>query len=200
MDFLGEIGPFRLLFADRQEADARVLDPDDLLAEEVSHDGELKEVKRLAGDVRAHVQQHGPARQRRENGCQRGPVDPVLKPDDHLGDGHDRAGVPGRDEPARGPVAHQLRGDADRRVALLAQRDPGSLVHGHDLRGVPDLDPEAGAVLRLDQGQELGLPSHQDDAYVVGPDRFHRALDFGDGRVFAPHRIDSNLDHRVAAS
>ena len=72
------------------------------------------------------------------------PVDALDRADDHLGRDHGGPGVARRDEALGPAVAHAVGGDADRGVALLADRGRGRVVHRDDLGRVHDLDVRPG--------------------------------------------------------
>src|SRR5207244_3526636 len=55
--FLGELVALALLLADRKQADARVVEPEDIARVDVAHDGELQKVPRLRIHVGARVEE-----------------------------------------------------------------------------------------------------------------------------------------------
>ena len=76
-----------------------------------------------------------------EDGSERGAVDPLDHPHDHLGADHRRPRVAGREHAARPPVPDQLGRDADRRPRLPPERGDGRVVEPDHLVGVDDADP-----------------------------------------------------------
>src|SRR5207247_1197721 len=72
--FLGELVALALLLADRKQADARVVEPEDIAGVDVAHDGELQKVPRLRIHVGARVEEDRELPEVRENGGDRRPV------------------------------------------------------------------------------------------------------------------------------
>jgi hypothetical protein len=87
--------------------------------------------------------------------------------------------LPAETNAARLAVAHQLGGDAQRGIALAAERHRGALGHAHDLGGVADLDAET-------LGAEPTRAS-LDGLTVADEDDGRAELADGDDRAFHHH-------------
>ena len=186
----GELGALALLLADRHEADPGRGRADDLLGVEMTHDGELPELRRLGVQIGSDVQHHGPPPAGREDPGQGGTVHTVDRPDDRLGRDHRRTGVAGRDHGLGSAFAHQPGANPYGSVPLLAD-GCRRLLHRHHLVGVLDgnlLDPAETFELGLD----LVPISDENDLAVILFDRaegpFHRCP----RREVASHGVDGN--------
>src|SRR5207244_12788364 len=71
--FRSELVALALLLADRKQADARVVEPEDIARVDVAHDGELQKVPRLRIHVGARVEEDRELPEVRENGGDRRP-------------------------------------------------------------------------------------------------------------------------------
>ena len=122
----------------------------------------------------------------------RRPVDARQRFQHEARDGHQRTGVAGRDAGVGRAVLHQVDGDAERRVLLLAQRVGGRLVHVDDFARRVHRQPLArGRFHAGDQGIERRPQAYQNDAgircrFQERDCRGHRDR----GAVVAPHRVD----------
>ncbi len=139
--FARQLVPLCLLFADREQTDARPLDGQHPLGIDVAHDGELRQVLYLAVDIGPHIQQDGwPSRSRRHDRSERGPVHARDRAKHHLGRGHGGAGIAGSKEAGHGVILDQLQSQPHGTIRLLAQRRRGLVVHGNPFRRMDDLD------------------------------------------------------------
>src|SRR5689334_12693638 len=135
-----EIIALRVLFADRQQSDARVLAAEQVARVHGAHVRELDEIAGLAHRVRAHVEHDRALLRVREERGQRGPRHAVQasQPDGRGGD--DRARVAGAEDGVDLPFLVQLREHAERRLALAAHGGRRLLRHLDLLGGVHDLE------------------------------------------------------------
>src|SRR5687768_4768836 len=95
MGFASEVGAFDFFRAVAQNADARVLRAEDLLAVKRTHDGELGQINRLALGRGAPVDEDKVASLRRHNGCDSGALDALEGTQSNGGRGNHSAGVSG---------------------------------------------------------------------------------------------------------
>ena len=111
----GKVVPLGLFFADRQQSHPRIAGGGKASAEDrtevnVSHDGELLKVLRLAIDVRAHVQHdRGSLGGGGKNVGKRRTIDPGNDAENHLGRDHGGSGISSRDETGGGTVLDQTK-------------------------------------------------------------------------------------------
>ena len=157
----------------------------------LAHHRELLQVDGCAIDVRAHVEQNRRRVQDRgESRRQRRTVHARQRAQHHFGRGHGRARV-ARSHKARGaPFAHQPQSDADRRIALGANR-LHLVVHGDDFAGVNHVNrqtPRAGITRQL--GPQLRFRPHQQHADAVMARRLQCAFNLRLRRLVGPHRIE----------
>ena len=186
-----------LFFADGEQPHARLGPPQDDARIDLAHHRELRQHLGRAIHVGAHVHQH----HRRSAGGgqdahQRGPVHARHHALHHLGGGHHRAGVAGRDQPLRRSVAHQARRHPDGAVPLGAESLGGAVLHGDHVAGVHHLDGKVAVVfVFLEFRLDHFLPAHQDDLDPQVPGGADRPLHFGFGGVIPAHCIYRNGQH-----
>ena len=158
-----------------------------------AHDGELQQVLGRAIYVRAEVEHRGGTaglvgQQRRD----RGAVDAVERLQHVAGDGHQRAGVSGRDAGGRATFLDEPDRDAHRGIALLAQRDLDRVVHLDDFGRTDDLDARAidgflGREARLDGGR---IPTRMTAKVGVTRQELQRSGNRDRQAMITAHNVD----------
>ena len=130
-----------LLFADREQTDARPFDAQHQARVDLAHQRELLEHLRFAVDIGAHVDHHHrSAFLRREHAGKRGTVHPRNLAQQHLRDGHAGTGVAGGNEAVRFTRGSQPRADVHGTFPFAARRFGSVVVHGDAVGGVHHFD------------------------------------------------------------
>ena len=131
------LGFFR---ADAQNADARSFASKNLARINTSHHRELREMKRLALDVRTGVQQDKFISLARDDRSDAAAVHAVNPPDFEGCRRENAAGVAERNQRVGLAVADQLGGTGDGGILFFAERDNRFVVHRHHFAGVNHFD------------------------------------------------------------
>ena len=122
-------------------------------------------------------------------------VDTGQVTEQHDPGGHHRSGVASTDECAGVAGLDELEADANRAVALAAQRLDGAVVHFDDLRSVMHVDRQIPNAVAVElAGDPLAVADQRDgNGELTG--RVDRSLDDGFGGVIAAHGVDGNGFH-----
>ena len=209
----GQLIALQRFLADRQQADPRRRPPERDLGVGAAHRRELAQVRRLAVDGGADVEEHRLAARGRDRHGQRRPID--ARQQAEAGDGGDdgRAGVPGAEQARHLARPDALDGDADRRGAL-AQRVTRAIGHADVFGSIDEGEGQAGPIgLAGEAGLELGDRADELEGEPQLTDGEERALDDPGRGVVAPHGVDrqgtrgstdrqggQTLSHAVAGS
>src|SRR5579863_2448270 len=159
----------------------------------LSHDGELLEIVRLAIHIRAHIQQScGRTQRGRKNRGQRRTIHARDCAQNHFCRGHGGAGVAGGDESHGAALPHQAQTHAHGRIALGAHRLDRFVLHADDFAGMDDVDGQTrrGGMARQFRAEE-GFGPDQQHANVAVPHRLNRAFDLGLWPAVRTHRVQS---------
>ena len=182
-----------LLLADREERDAGPLDAEGALGEQGAHVGVLGEVLRGRVGVRPDVEEHERSRVGDHLDREGGAIHAAGAAQAQDRGRHRGAGVPGGDHGVGPTALHEVAGDEDGGVLLLAEREGRVLVHLDDLAG--GLDGHVGREGGSDDG---GDPRrHPDEDYlVVGVLRSVQERPGHDlvRGVVTAHRVDRQAD------
>ena len=124
---------------------------------------------------------------------------PGKPPEHRMRRDHRRAGMAGAEERVGAPVGHGLRGDADRRLRLAAQRRGRGFLHLDAVGSIGDLDVEPGCAGMPRQLAFDGTSCANQQQTDLKMTRGHQrpADDAGRGLV-AAHRV--NGDAQCAAA
>jgi len=183
-----------LLLADGEQSDPRSRGMELGAVKDLAHDAELFEMFRAAVDVGADIEEHGGgAGGGGESGGEGGPLHTRQAAENHLGGGHDGAGIAGADHGGGASIAHQAAGDVNRGVFLAAHRPHHLLIHADDLGGGHELDQLA---LRAGMGVErllqlLHQPDQQ-DAGAAFAGSFQRSFQLRLRGEVAAHRVQGD--------
>src|ERR1019366_1730845 len=196
---VGELVALVFLFADGEQADARIGAVQDVARINFGHHRELAQHAGSAIDVGADIDQnHGRAFGGGEDTDQSGALHARDNTLDYFGGGHDGAGVARGHEALRDAVAHQARGDTEGAVAFGAEGLGGAVLHGDTLAGVHNLNGEcAVAILHFELTADHVLLAHQDDFDSQIPGGANRPFYFSFRGVVTAHCIHRNGQHVV---
>ena len=164
-----------ILRADAQDADARVFPSEHFARIDIAHDGELREVERLAFDIGAGVQQDKFIALPWNDGGDAAAVHPGNASDFERGRRENAAGVAEGNQRVGLAFADQFGGAGNGRILFFAEGMAGLVVHFHDFAGVDDSDAMVAKTACGQGGVDGGLVANE----VKGGDFF----DWSPGRA-----------------
>ena len=187
----GEIVSFGLFPAVAQDADARVGIAEDFPRIDAAHDGELRQVQRLALGIGAGIQQQKVFLRRRKNYGDRRALDVFQRAQSDRGRGHQTAGVAARNHRVALALLDQLQGASHGAVLFLAQDVEWLVLHREHFGGVNDFDA---VVLQASFGHcrpDLCFVTHEAQLgdFAAGVERDFDALNDNLTAVVATHDI-----------
>ena len=151
-------------------------------------------MERPAFHVGAGIDQARPPVQGRHDRHDGRPIDLGQIAQQRDGQAQHGARISGADHRAGVPVLDVLKGDAQGRVPLAAQRGHGRIAHSDDFAGVPDGD--AGRFGLPEAGQFPADPllvADQQHRHAVFLRRLDGTRHHGSGGMVSPHRVHGNL-------
>ena len=190
-----ELVALALFLADRQEPDARRLDPEGDAGVDAAHGRKLQEMRGPALHGRPDIEEHGRPLPRRDGRREGRPIDAVDHPERGVGRHHGGAGVSRAEQRRRLPAGHDVSRHPDRRPRLPPERGSGRLRHPDDIAGLD----EAHSVRVVMHPGELGrqpvsrTDEHHTKIEMTG--RRQRARDDGPRRKVAAEGVDRDPDH-----
>ena len=179
-----------LFLADRQQPDARPLDAQPRPRVDRAHHAELQQMRRLALDRRARVDQHRRPVPRRHRRRQRRTIDAGQHAERARAPPHRGAGVPGATSAAASPRATSSAATRIDARGLRRSASAGdsaiSTTSGASITRMSSASGRRGGQLRFDRG----TAADEIDADAQMPRGGQRAVDDARRRMIAAHRVD----------
>ncbi len=202
MGVLGLGVPLLVLLADVEQSDLGAGAAEHVAHEHGAEIGEPHHLTGAAVDVGPRIEDQHRQMGGGKQGAHRRSLDAVMQAELHRGASEDGAGIP-RGHEGIGPIGGlKAQADHDAGARLPAQGGDGLLVHPHHVRRVENLESgtiEARVVGQFGLDHRLAADQLQPQFGELG-ERQQRTLDFRVRCVVAPHRVQSDADHRQASS
>ncbi len=191
-------GTLLVLFADVEQTDLGTRSADHVAHVDATEEGEVDQFPGGAIDIGAGIEHQHKTLGGREGRGNRGPVNPIVQPQENRGTCQDGTGVAGRNKGVGLAVPVECQADNERRVRLLAHRVEGLLGHADDLLGWNDRHAAAVDIrmlgeLRLDR---IRPPDqHHDHIGCEFPQGKSRPGHFSGRGMISTHRVQRDADH-----